>query len=106
MANWKYRLDIRGIWANDELDISQKGKMIAREIKRIFPESWFDFASDDYDSALDDIVEAFDNITGYDDVSDVEEFDEWMDVLYDYADQEIAPYGKFPVNRMMWVMTK
>lgn len=105
MANWKYKLNISKIWNNESISIEDKGKMIASKIRQVFPNDWFDFDSESYDQDLDEIVEAFENITGYDDVPAVEEFDDWMEQLYEWADQEVAPFGKWPRNAMCWVET-
>jgi len=43
---------------------------------------------------LEDIIDRFDNITGFDDVSPEEEFDDVMEQLYNWADQEVEPFGK------------
>lgn len=102
MANWKYRLDIRNIWNDEEMPIDEKGKAIADKILQTFPNEWFDWKSDDYDCDLEDLVERFRNITGYDEVSPVEEFDNCMDELYDFGDAQVAPW-KWPSNRMAWI---
>lgn len=105
MSNWKYILDIKDTWQDEGIPIKDKGKVIASLIKHTFPESWLDWDSDEYDEDLDNIVEAFDNITGYDDVSPVEEFNEWMAALYDYGNQEVAPFRQWPANKMAWIKT-
>lgn len=105
MANWKYKLDISNIWHNEELPIEEKGKEIAKKIRATFPAEWLDFESESYDEELEGIVEAFENITGYDGAEPVEEFDDWMETLYDWADQEVAPFGQWPRNAMCWIET-
>ena len=105
MANWKYKLNIKNIWQNEDMEIEDKGKAIAAKIKQTFPASWFDWESDKHDEELEQITEAFENITGYDDVSPVNEFDDWMSSLYDYGDAEVAPFGQWPPNKMAWIAT-
>lgn len=105
MSNWKYTLDIKDVWQDTKIPIKEKGKIIASLIKHTFPKSWLNWDSDDYDEDLDDIVEALDNITGYDGVSPVEEFNEWMAELYNYGDQEVAPFRQWPTNKMAWIKT-
>jgi len=105
MANWKYSVDIRNIWQDEEMFIGEKGKAVAAELRRVFPSSWLDWKSENYDEELDHIVQAFENITGYDDMSPVDEFDGWMSVLYDYGDAEVAPFGQMPPNKMAWIAT-
>ena len=90
MANWKYKLNISNIWNNESLPIEDKGKMIASEIRKVFPNDWLDFESESYDQDLDAIVFALENITGYDGVLPVDEFNNEMEALYDWADQEVS----------------
>ena len=104
MANFKYQLDLAPIWNNDDLSIESKGKAIASLIQKKFSKM-LDYDGDSYDDQLDDIVQAFENITGYDDTSPVEEFDTWMDELYNWGDNEIQPYDQWPRNKMCWIIT-
>lgn len=102
MANWKYTLDLRNSW---DKPVDELGKIISRELINMVPQSWLDYDSEDFDSDLDEIVEFFNNITGYDDVTPEEEFDEAMWLLYEWADQEISPFHQWPSNKMMWIRT-
>lgn len=105
MANWQYRVNIKSIWETDNMTIEDKGKVVAQIIRRTFPISWLDWKSDNYDQELEQIAEAFENITGYDDVSPIEEFDDWLRALYDYGDTEVVPFGQWPPNKMAWIAT-
>lgn len=95
MTNWKYVVDLSGFW-NSDISIEKKGKLVSREIRKTFPSNWFDLTDEDYNEELDDIAEAFENITGFDNVSPVEEFDGWMEELYNFGDQ----------NKTAWIKTK
>lgn len=103
MTNWKYVVELNGFWDNDDIPIEKKGKLVAEAIKRAFPLDWFDWTSENYNNDLDDITEAFENITGFDDVSPVEEFDNWMEELYNFGDTEVAPFRRC---KMAWIKTK
>lgn len=105
MANWKYKLRISHIWNNEDMPIDEKGKAIAKVMRQVFKSSWLDELDPDFDEELDMIVHGFEDITGYDGTSPVEEFDDYMESLYDWADQEVAPFGKWPRNKMCWVET-
>ena len=104
MAYWKYQLDIIKIWNDKEIPIDEKGKAIAAKIKQTFPNEWFDWESVDWNEDLEDLVKRFENITGYDEVSPIEEFDNCMDELYDFGDQQVAPW-KWPSSKMAWIAT-
>ena len=95
MSGWRYTLRIKHIWENDEMSVEEKGRAIAAVIRQTFPDEWFDFDSADYDEDIDMIADGFDSITGYDDTSPVEEFDEFMYELYEWADR----------GKMCWVQT-
>ena len=95
MANWKYTVDFSKFWNDENISVPDKGKLAAKQIRKAFPKSWFDFTSNDYDSEIDEIAEAFEHITGYDDVTPTEEFDNWMKALYDFADY----------NHTAWIKT-
>lgn len=103
MANWKHTLDISDIW-DAGLEMDELGRKIARKLSRKFS-SLLDFDSGNYDIELEYIIDCFDNITEFDDVSPEEEFDDVMEQLYNWADQEVEPFGMWPRNKMCWVKT-
>ena len=100
MANWKYTVDIESIWNDEKTTVAEKGKLIARVIRRTFPNSWFVDNSEDYDDQLFDIYRDFMEVG-----DDEEAFDAIMAELYDYGDCELAPFGKWPANKMAWIKT-
>ncbi len=106
MANWKYTVDLRSIWNDEQMAISDKGKVVATILRQVFPDEWLDDMNKAFDEDLDDLVNAFDNITGYDEVSPVEEFDGWMDDLYDYGNCLVAPFGRWPHHKMARIKTE
>lgn len=105
MANWTHKINLAGIFNNDAFDIEGKGKAIASLLEKKFPKL-LDFESEQYDSQLDDIVEGFKNITGYDDTTPIEEFDNWMEEFYNWGDSEVPPFGQWPQNKMCWIETQ
>ncbi len=83
MPQWKARLELgdvyqsgRGAW--DDSNIHELGTEIARRIRAQLARLM--------DFALEDIAEAFECITGFDEVTPIREFDQWMAELYDWAD--------------------
>ena len=82
--HWKHRLDIQTIWQG-ELNAQQIGKEIARKIRVMLPKKT-DWESDQYDDEITEIAERFDNVTGFDNVSPIQEFNDIMYDLYEWAD--------------------
>jgi len=105
MSNWKYKMNVSDFYHAD-MPVEQKGKLMAKRIIHTFPAAWTDIRDDEYDYDLGDIVDAFENITGYDRVTPTEEFDQWMSALHDFADLEVEPYGEWPRNKMCWIQTR
>lgn len=93
-------MDIKSIWNDDSTNIAEKGKLIAQVIKDTFPVAWFDVDSEEYDDQIDLIRQGFLDVG-----EDVEYFDSVMSDLYDYGDLEVAPFGKWPANKMAWIKT-
>ena len=95
MAQWKYKLNFSKFFHDDDFSIEQKGKLVAFSMRKTFPKSWLNWKHDNYDEELDNIIDAFDNITGFDDTSPVQEFDGWLEELYNWADD----------NHKCWITT-
>ena len=99
MANWKYKVDIKSIWNNEDTTVAEKGKLIAAVIRRTFPNSWFVDNSENYDDQLFAIYDDFLDVDG------VEHFDDIMNRLYDYGDLSVPPFGVWPPHKMAWIST-
>lgn len=84
--SWLYTIDVSDWYHRDELSMSEKGTRMANVLKVQLHRMLDGKDERNFDSELEEIIEAFENITGYDDVTDVEEFDEWMEVLYNWGD--------------------
>lgn len=104
MASWKYTLNISNIWNNDDIPIQTKGKTIAAKIRETFPRSWFDWDNNNYNEEIDELAKRFENITGYDEVSPLQEFNDCIDELYDFGDQNVSSW-RWPTSKMAWVET-
>uniref|UniRef100_A0A6M3KLC9 Uncharacterized protein n=1 Tax=viral metagenome TaxID=1070528 RepID=A0A6M3KLC9_9ZZZZ len=97
MANWKYQIDVRKEWKRaetQEITPQELARVIAEKLKAL------PCFSDDDD--LQNIVEAFEELN-LDDAATFDDFDEIMNGLYDWGDQEVSPYGKWPRNAMCWI---
>lgn len=79
MSEWIYRLNLSDIYHSDVLSLSDKARIIANRIERapFFEKAWT--------FSLSDVVDQFRDLAS-DKRDDVEEFDEIMHGLYDYAD--------------------
>lgn len=102
MANWKYVLDFSPFYEAD-ISIQEKAKKVYAEIGRVFVHM-LNPDDENYDNDLYTIGDEFGWFTENDN-DDVEEFDNLMEDLYDWADQEVAPRGEWPPNKMCWVKT-
>lgn len=92
MVRWDYTLDFTHFYHNDDLTIKEKGEMVSKKINRVLKKylDW-DNNRDHFDFELDDIQDAMMNITGHVGTCTersvyTEEFNEWMDALYDWCD--------------------
>lgn len=97
MARWKYKVSIKELF-NDETPPAEIGLEVAKRLRSTVPEALWD-----YDEELDDIIVAFENITGYENVTPTEEFDDILDRLYDWGDEEVEPFNQWPPNKRMWI---
>lgn len=96
MSNWKYKLKIKDEWEklnNDKITRSEFSQIVISKLEA------FNITDDE---ELDDIIfdlELIDNDTT------TVEFDWIWNDLYNWADQEVPPYGKWPKNKMCWIET-
>ena len=103
MSNWRYTLNIKDIWENEETSIAEKAIAIATKIKSTF-HFLLNPSSPRYDSWIDDLVMVFEALSE-DKNPTVEEFNWIMEDLYDWGDQEVEPLGEWPRNKMCWIKT-
>lgn len=102
MANWKHTLKVAHIIHDVVLSPRMKGERVAALLREEFS-SLLSHESREWDAALDEIVTAFEFITGYDGATPEEELDEVMTSLYGWADSEVEPFGEWPPNKMLWI---
>ena len=96
MANWKYKLDFSHWYHDDEIPINGKAELAVKEIDSVLPHNDLDL-----EMIRKQFVDFAENMSE----SDVDDFDDIMEQLYDWGDQEVEPYGKWPPNKMCWVNT-
>jgi len=77
MGKWLYQLDFGDFYNDDNISIKEKGVLVASEIKKMPFRELDCFCGDD----LEDHIEYFEC------VENVNEFDEYMNSLYDMADK-------------------
>lgn len=94
MTNWAHTLDLRYIWKDETITPKEKGKELAKRIRDTFPNEWFNSNHPEYCEELDDITETFDCITGYGDVSPVNELYYTMSDFYAFCN---STYYEWPV---------
>ena len=97
MRKWNYALDIKqylgGVKSNE--DIVKAAHGVVTELKKL-PSDWFDASNDKFDYMLDDILYEFEEIVNCAHVGYTEgdnehllwSFNEYLDMLYDWADDK------------------
>ena len=98
MAKWIYKLELKDLWEAKEegkISISELGKAIADRIRN----SKF-FKRKIHEEALIDLVLEFDDCS-----DDVEEFDDILAQLYDWADTPLRTTRGEMQRKMCWVNT-
>ena len=96
MANWKYKLELKDLWkARDEgkLTIQELGKKVAERIRQ----ATFYMK---HKNQIRDILREFDCVE-----EDVEEFDNILSDLYDWADSLLLTRRGEMQRKMCWVST-
>jgi len=94
MSKWKYKIDLIPKWEqclNGDIGIKDLSDFVIEKLEAL--------PCFDSDSELQDIAFEFSC------VEDSEDFDGAMDMLYNWGDQEVPPYGKFIPNKMAWIAT-
>lgn len=104
MANWKYKFNLKDFYHDDNISIQNKAKMVAERIGKTFSD-FVSIESTNFDSELDEIKDDFEWLAT-DSSAKADDFDDVMERLYDWADAEIEPFGKWPRNKMCWVETR
>lgn len=79
---WDFRVEIKKYLHNENLSFGQVRDSVTRALRG---STWF--ASEDEFSRLHEVVD------GLSDAEDVEEFDGWLDEVYDLADEQRAWLG-------------
>jgi hypothetical protein len=110
MANWKYKLDMAADW-----QLCKEGAINAQELARRVVKHLRELPLEDDKSdesmignsyfpkqELNELIEDFNHLSNDEDAT-VDDFDEIYDRLCDWGDQEIAPYGKWPTNKLCWI---
>lgn len=97
MSNWIHKLNLKDLWKAQEegkLTTQELGKKVAKRIREAF-------FYKKYEKELMVIAHEFENIE-----DDVEEFDELLNDLYDWADFPLpTPPGEMQRKRC-WVATR
>ena len=93
MANWKYKLklvDLKDEFEADKIPLDELCKKIASRIEEL--------PCYKIDTTLQEIVMQFE-----DEIADTNDFDNILEQLYDWGDEEVKPYGKWPANKQCWI---
>lgn len=96
MSNWKYKIDLKDVWAklsDDEIEIPEGGKQIAEILRK-------HKAYREYETELEAIAEQFE------DVEEQDDFNSILQELYDWGDTTIPPLNAWPPNKIAWIATQ
>ena len=80
MANWKHTLNLADFYRNNSFTIKEKAKLVASRLRRL--------SENLKDNEIEDIVYEFEDFANCSDELDVNDFDELMVLLYDFADRD------------------
>lgn len=100
MANWKHKLEIKDDWQkaqSGEITHNQMANVISEKCKALAPL----IHDDELRSELGCIAEDFEHVSK--NSADVEDFDDVMQRLYDWADSPVG-FG-FCNEKLCWVAT-
>jgi len=94
MAQWQRCLDIKDVWASGNIYLIASA--LSERLRRLEP-----FGDEDLDGTRDELAEQF-AVVADDPTADADEFDQVMEMLYDWADTALSPgLGK----KACWIST-
>ena len=99
MADWQAKLDISDVvkkFQDGEIPISKMGTIIADRIGKLKSPSFDEWINQE----KDDVQEGFNNLQ-YDEDSTVDDFNDRLEALYDWADSSVGDNRK----KACWVTT-
>ena len=99
MANWKYRLELKEDWA-----AAKDGALQPHELAQRIAEKARALSIYEADDELQGIVTDFQYVSE-DSKATFDDFDDVMELLYNWADQDVPPYSIWPKNKMCWIAT-
>ena len=107
MANWKFKLNVSEPWRkaqSGEISPNELSSEIAKLLKPLL--KYID-ALKGYENVkmeLDDIIEVFEE-EAKDESMTSDAFDSLWNELYNWADNEVPPFGEYPHNKLCWIQT-
>lgn len=100
MAQWQRTLRLQPEWGRAQdgsVPVHELAGVIAARLKSLVP-----FKDERVEDARQDLIREFEQLS-QDDDTDVEEFDHWMNELYDWGDQSLD--GKWNGKKVCWIDT-
>lgn len=104
MADWQRKLELKDVWdktvpRGGDITIQQLAGIVADRLEKLKP---FGGDNADLDETRADLVSDFRDMSKDED-ADEEEFDYFLDSLYDWADTPMG--GDWPGKKACWVET-
>lgn len=117
MADWQFKLDFKDFWRNEEMPLFERSELVVERIKNLIPEirerakglehfkAWKQFRetlNDMADELENDVLPMFEELVEMKS-EDVEDFDNALSYLYDWADAPLD--NNWGGKKMCWVST-
>ena len=105
MADWQMKIDVSDFWDKypEELSLKEIAEKLVERLEQIKPSVEKRFPN--FTEDLERVIELFEEFIRDDDLnSDVEEFDDRLSELYDWADSPLDD-RLFGGRKLMWIKT-
>lgn len=103
MANWQNRLELKDLWEKHEkkeISIQKISKEVVKRLEKLQKKLEKSKEFEEYSYELNDIIAAFEFCE-----EDVEEFDQCLDDLYNWADTLLPTKKGMMQRKLCWVAT-
>lgn len=103
MANWQNRLELKDLWKHHEegtKTVQEIAKEIAKRLEKLQKKLEKSKELKEYGYELDDIIATFEFCN-----EDVEEFDQCLDDLYNWADTPLPTKKGMMQRKLCWIAT-
>ena len=104
MANWKMKVDFSELWEKKKKNEITTQELSVEVVKGLNKLKNGFILTKGLKNELVTIIDGFDFLS-VDNSATIDDFDYWLERLYDWGDTEIEPVGHFPKNKLCWINT-